>query len=88
MRTLDVFVAADCAGSAAARRIAADLARAAPDLAVQVIDVHAESARVPAAVVAVPTYVLDGRWVHLGNPSPAWRGDLLSSLEKGAPRGS
>ena len=88
MRTLEVFVTADCAGSAAARRIAADLARAAPDLAVQVIDVHAESARVPAAVVAVPTYVVDGRLIHLGNPSPAWRSDLLSGPEKGAPRGS
>ena len=88
MRTLDVFVAADCAASATARRIAADVARAAPDLAVQVVDVHAASACVPAAVVAVPTYVLDGRLIHLGNPSPAWRSDLLSRLEKGAARGS
>ena len=88
MRTLEVFVAADCAGSATARRIAADVARAAPDLAVQVIDVHAESARVPVAVVAVPTYVLDGQLIHLGNPSPAWRSDLLSGPEKGAARGS
>lgn len=88
MRTLEVFVAADCAVSATARRIAADVARAAPGLAVQVVNVHAEPACVPPAVVAVPTYVLDGRLIHLGNPSPAWRSDLLSRLEKGAARGS
>lgn len=88
MQTLDVFVAADCAASVAARRIAADVARAAPDLAVRVVDIDAEPAAVPAAVVAVPTYVLDARLVHLGNPSPSWRSDLLSRLEKGAARGS
>ena len=88
MRTLEVFVAADCAACAAARRIAADVAYAAPDLVVRVIDIHAEPASVPASVVAVPTYVLDGRLIHLGNPSPAWRGDLLSRLKKGALRGS
>ncbi len=88
MRTLDVFVSADCAACAEARRIAADVARTAPDLVVRVVDIHEEPAAVPASVVAVPTYALDGRLIHLGNPSPAWRSELLSRLEKGAPRGS
>ena len=87
-RTLDVFVAAHCAASATARCIAADVARAAPDLTVRVVDVDAEFACVPPAVVAVPTYVVDGRLIHLGNPSPAWRSDLLSRWEKGAAHGS
>ena len=88
MRTLDVFVAADCAASATARRIADDVARAAPALAVRVVDIDAEPTSVPATVVAVPTYVLDGRLIHLGNPSPAWRNDLLSRVEKGAAHGN
>ncbi len=88
MRVLEVFVSADCAASAVARRIAADVARAAPALAVRVVDVDDAPASVPASVVAVPTYVLDGRLVHLGNPSPAWRREFLSRLEKGAARGS
>lgn len=87
MRTLDVFVAADCAASAAARRIADDVARAAPGLAVRVVDIDAEPTAVPTSVVAVPTYVLDGRLIHLGNPSPAWRSDLLTRVEKGAAHG-
>ena len=88
MRVLEVFVSADCAASAVARRIAADVACAAPDLVVRIIDIHAEPAAVPTSVVAVPTYALDGRLIHLGNPSPAWRREFLSRLEKGAARGS
>lgn len=81
-------MAAHCAASATARRIAADLAQDAPDLVVRVVDVDDEPESVPLSVVAVPTYVVDGRSIHLGNPSPAWRSKLLSRPEKGAARGS
>jgi hypothetical protein len=39
-----------------------------PGLAVQVIDLADPSATRPSSVFAVPTYVLDGRIVSLGNP--------------------
>jgi len=88
MRSLEIFVAADCAASAAAWRIANDVARAAPDLAVRMVDIETEPNSVPASVVAVPTYVLDGRLVHLGKPSPAWCGDLLLRLKKETSHGN
>lgn len=86
MGTLEVFVSAHCASCAAARAIAEDVASAAPDLTVHVIDIDAEQASVPSSVVAVPPYVMDGKVIHLGNPSPEWRRDLLALLEKGALR--
>jgi len=36
---------------------------------VQVVDLDAEQTPLPEFIVAVPTYVFDGRVVWLGNPS-------------------
>ncbi len=84
MGILEVFVSAHCASCAEARASAQEVASAAPELAVRAIDIDAESDSVPAAVVAVPTCVMDGRVIHLGNPSSEWRRYLLSRLENGA----
>lgn len=65
---LDVFVEADCRFCGTSQAIADDLARRYPQLVVRVVDVAEAGAEVPESLVAVPTYMLDGRVVSLGNP--------------------
>lgn len=48
----------------------AELAAAVPGVEVYVVNLDAPTAAVPRAVVAVPTYILDGRTISLGNPYP------------------
>ena len=75
---LEIYVASHCAGCQEALRIA-ELARDIAGLDVTVINLdHAMPARpVPANVIAVPTYLLDGRVVSLGNP---YREEFLARL--------
>lgn len=68
---LKIFVTEHCPGCVEARRVAAEVARDYPHLAVEVIDLNAPDASVPEAVFATPTYMLNERIVSLGNPSPA-----------------
>ena len=80
-RRLEVYVAPDCAGCETARGLAAIVrARGLPGVEVRLIDLGEQGAVRPAAVFAVPTYLLDGRVLSLGNPEPEW---LLARL--GAP---
>jgi hypothetical protein len=74
-RRLEVYVAAHCLSCVEAHRLAAAAARRFPGLDVRTIDVDAAARRsagqvLPESVVAVPTYLLDGRVVALGNPDP------------------
>jgi predicted thioredoxin/glutaredoxin len=73
---LDIYVADHCANCAEALRLA-EVAGALPRVDVCVINLDTARDPVPARVVAVPTYLLDGRVVSLGNPVP---GDLLRLL--------
>jgi hypothetical protein len=77
---LEIYVASHCVGCQEALRIA-DLARGIAGLDVAVINLdHATSTRpVPANVVAVPTYLLDGRVVSLGNP---YREEFLAQMRQ------
>lgn len=78
-RTLEIYVAADCFGCDTARRLAVAVrARAFPDLDVRLIDLDAPGAMRHPAVFAVPTYLLDGRVLSLGNPAEAWLLDRLA----------
>ena len=76
-RQLAIYVLLDCPGCDTARRLAAAAREAAPDLDVRLIDLGAPDVVRPPAVFAVPTYLLDGRVISLGNPEPAW---LLARL--------
>ena len=67
---LDVYVSRHCPNCAEARRLAAEAATRFPGVAVRVIDLDRTPTPTPEGVVAVPTYVLDGRVVALGNPDP------------------
>jgi hypothetical protein len=73
---LDIYIADHCANCAEALRLAT-LAGTLPQVDVRVINVDTARDPVPARVVAVPTYLLDGRVVSLGNPA---RDELLRLL--------
>lgn len=68
MALLQVVVAQHCPFC----RDAEELARRArtwfPDLHIEILDLEADGAVKPDAVAAVPTYLLDGRVLALGNP--------------------
>lgn len=66
---LKVYVSSHCANCSEARRLADVAAVRYPCVTVQVVDLDTEQATLPEFIVAVPTYVLDGRVVWLGNPS-------------------
>ena len=65
---LEVYISAHCFGCAEALRLAEAAARQFPGLAVRVIDLEREPNARPNGLVAVPTYLLDGQVVALGNP--------------------
>ena len=73
---LEIYVADHCDNCAEALRLA-ELARPLPGVDVHVVNLDTTTDPVPTRVVAVPTYVLDGRVASLGNPS---REDLLRLL--------
>ncbi len=86
-RVLDIYVAPGCPGCATARRLAVVLRDLAlPDLDVRVVDLSDPDVVRPAAVFAVPTYVLDGRLLSLGNPEEAWLIDRLRPAGAGGAR--
>ena len=78
---LEVYVSRECLNCAEAVRLAEDTADRFPSVEVQVIDLggELENRLLPDTVVAVPTYLLDGRVISLGNPYPE---DLFARLHE------
>lgn len=72
-RILEVYALPGCPGWRRALTLAT-MARlaAVPGVEVVVQNMSAPETRVPEAVVASPTWVLDGRRIALGNPDPEW----------------
>ncbi len=66
---LQVFVARGCAACRRARALARRLANQFPQVHVEVVELDGQRL-VPDQVVATPTYLLDGRRLWLGNPTP------------------
>ena len=77
---LDIYLANHCDNCNEALRLA-DLAAGIPGVDVHVVNLDAPAAEVPRVVVAVPTYILDGRVISLGNPYPD---ELLRLLRQDA----
>ncbi len=77
-RILEIYVAPDCFGCETARNLAG-VVRA---LEVRLLDLSSPGVTRPATVFAVPTYVLDGRVISLGNPEREW---LLAQLAPSPP---
>ena len=78
-RLLEIYVAPGCLGCETAHGLVA-IARefAPPEFEVRLIDLSEPDAIRPPAVFAVPTYLLDGQVISLGNPDEAW---LLAKIE-------
>ena len=64
--TLHVYIADDCWSCQETRRIVADVAPQFPDLGIELRHISQDK---PDDVFAVPTYVLNGRVIFLGNPT-------------------
>jgi predicted thioredoxin/glutaredoxin len=73
---LDIYVASHCTNCGEALLIA-ERARTIVGLQVAVINLDRPAQRIPPLIVAVPTYVFDGKVVSLGNPE---REQFLSLL--------
>jgi RNA polymerase sigma-70 factor (ECF subfamily) len=69
-RRLEVYIGQHCLNCEEALRLADEVATLYPRLHVRVIDLDRAETNPPEAVVAVPTYLLDGRVIALGNPYP------------------
>ena len=68
---MEVYVSSECPNCGEAVRLAAEAAARYPHVVVQVIDLRQLDGKPPPErVVAVPTYLLNGRVVSLGNPYP------------------
>lgn len=64
---LQVVITRDCVNCGDALRLVRQVALTYPDLQVEIIDLERD--QVPEPVFAVPTYLLDGRIISLGNPT-------------------
>ena len=69
-RRLCVYVSADCLSCSEAVRLAGEIAQRFPRLVTEIINLDEPESQRPDNVFAVPTYVLDGRVLYLGNPYP------------------
>ncbi len=79
MPHLDIYVTEQCFGCDEARHLADTVASRFASVLVRVVDLADEPGTRPDAVVAVPSYVLDGRVIALGNPRQA---ELFSDLAR------
>ncbi len=78
---LEVYVSSQCLNCDEAVRLAEEAAARYPSVVVRVVDLDLGGSPPPDPVVAVPTYVLNGRVVSLGNPYPE---ELFAHLREAA----
>ena len=77
---LEVYVSSECPNCDEAVRLAEEAAARYPNVVVRLIDLgQLDGNPPPDPVVAVPTYLLNGRVVSLGNPYPE---DLFTQLHQ------
>ena len=77
--TLHVYIADDCWSCQETRRIVADVASQFPEVEIELRDINREQ---PDDVFAVPTYVLNGRVIFLGNPTREKLCQKLAALQQ------
>jgi alkyl hydroperoxide reductase subunit AhpF len=65
---LTVYVLPECRGCARAQQIVRAVGQRCPHVEATVIDLSQVGAIRPSTVFSVPTYLLDGRVISLGNP--------------------
>ncbi len=78
---LDIYVGPDCFASANAHAIAREMrALDLQNVLIRVIDLSDPVNVQPASVFAIPTYLLNGEVLSLGNPEVAWLRDRLANM--------
>jgi hypothetical protein len=82
---LEVVVAPHCFGCARARVLAAEVAARYPIVDVRIVDLAQPGSLAPPGLVAIPAYVLDGRLIFTGNPTPDALARTLSLALAGVP---
>ncbi len=78
MPTLNVYIRDNCWSCAEAQNIVTDMREQFPDIDIALVDVSPEEW--PNEVFAVPTYMLDGKVISLGNPTREGLQDRLESV--------
>ena len=76
---LDIYIDESCGNCNEARHIAEHVRQQLPQIDVNLIEI---SGKRPDNVFAVPTYVLDGNTIYLGNPAET---EIIERLETGLP---
>ena len=76
---LDIYIHQSCPGCAQAQKLASLVQESLPGLEVRIFDLTHPSIKKPSTVFAVPTYMLDGVTVSLGNPNIK---DLVLKIEE------
>lgn len=76
---LDIYVADDCHSCLESARLAEVVSGSYPQIVVNIVNLSGSNVGIPAEVVAVPTFLLNGSVLHLGNPHEEW---LLGELGK------
>ncbi|MCA1626675.1 MAG: hypothetical protein LC742_01750 [Acidobacteria bacterium] len=69
--TLRIYIARHCPSCEEAKRLAGEVRKRFARVKIELIELDAEGSRNLDDVFSVPTFVLDGRTVYLGNPAPA-----------------
>jgi hypothetical protein len=79
-RALDIYVTPECFGCERARHLAQEVRmRRLPGVEVSLIDLSDPVVVRPESVFAVPTYLLNGQVLSLGNPDLEWLCQQLAS---------
>jgi hypothetical protein len=81
---LTIYIAEHCSGCDRAQVLAAQMGQFFPELTVELIDLATELDN-REEIFAVPTYMLNGRVVSLGNPKPDWLRDLIETEVTSSP---
>lgn len=79
MNRLEIYVTDNCWACEESHRIARRVREEYADVEVKLVDLDSEDK--PTQVFAVPTYVLNGRVIFLGNPSLEQLGEKLQAGE-------
>ena len=83
---LEVYVDDECLACSRSLAVAAQVQDAFPDVDVAVLRPDSDEGAHRHLVAAVPTYILNGRVISLGNPTLAELSDAIVGLATGAQR--
>ncbi len=75
---LEIYVEPDCTTCEHAYAVARMVRERAPAVKVSIVDITSPEVECPPSVFAVPTYLLNGRTISLGNPDEK---SLLAQLK-------